>query len=529
MKLAHAAAEIELKLLVPPDSIRRLAAHRLLGGRPVRRRLYSVYYDTPAFELWRQGIALRLRRDGRRWMQTVKGGGTAQGGLHQRSEAEAEVAGPAPDFSRITDPALAGAFASPQLRAQLKPVFITEFTRSSRMLELDAGARIEASVDQGAIRSGNRAEPLSELELELKGGAPRHLYELALRLAEDIPLSIEDRSKADRGYALARDEPAAPVRARPAVLDRGMSVNDAFKAVMWAGLAHLQANERGMVEGRDPEYLHQMRVALRRLRSAVSVFTPPFPGPVIEPARKELKWLAASLGPARDWDVFVTETLPPIEAEFGAHGGLTDFSARCERLRRAANARARRAVRSARYRHLALSTAAWLAAEGWHSQLGQEASAALQSPVGEFAAAVLERRYGQVRKKGRKLGGLSAVALHRLRIAIKKFRYAADFFAGLYEPGAARQALRRLSRLQDVLGAMNDAATVANLMARGFAGARGRRVLEAKGILLGWSRGRAATLRRELKSGWKEFRSAEKFWMGAPVLRHPSLVARHAS
>jgi CHAD domain-containing protein len=176
-----------------------------------------------------------------------------------------------------------------------------------------------------------------------------------------------------------------------------------------------------------------------------------------------------------------------------------------------------------------LSTAAWLASESWLAELDADAAAVLQSPVGGFATAVLQRRYDQVRKKGRKLGELSAAELHRLRIAVKKYRYAVDFFAGLYEPGGARQALKRLSRLQDVLGAMNDAATVANLMARGFDGARGRRVLEAKGILLGWSRGRAATLKRELRSAWKEFRSAGKFWSVAPVLRHPSLLARQAS
>jgi CHAD domain-containing protein len=139
---------------------------------------------------------------------------------------------------------------------------------------------------------------------------------------------------------------------------------------------------------------------------------------------------------------------------------------------------------------------------------------------------VLERRYDQVRKKGRKLGGLPPRELHRLRIAIKKFRYAADFFAGLYEAGTARQALRRLARVQEVLGAMNDAATAASLVAEGFDGARGRRVLEAKGILLGWSRGRAATLRRELDGAWKEFRATERFWR---MPRRLSLVARHAS
>ncbi len=327
-----------------------------------------------------------------------------------------------------------------------------------------------------------------------------------------MPLSIGDRSKAERGYALARGEPEAPVKARPAVLDRSMSVSDAFKAVMWANLSHLQANERGMLEGRDPEYLHQMRVALRRLRSAVGVFAPPFPETEITPMRTELKWLAANLGPARDWDVFITETLPPIDAAFGARRGLRDLAKRCESLRRAANARARRAVRLPRYRHFVLSAAAWLAADDWVTRLDESARGALLSPVGDFAAAVLERRYDQVRKKGRKLDKLSSLELHRLRIAIKKFRYAADFFAGLFEAGTVRKALKRLSRLQNIQGAMNDAATVANLMAHGFGGAAGRRVLEAKGILLGWSHGRAATLKRELKSAWKEFRSAEKFW-----------------
>jgi len=514
MNDVRADSEIELKLLVPPDVARRLAAHRLLRGRarPARRRLYSIYFDTPALDLWRQGIALRVRREGRRWMQTVKGGGAAHGGLHQRAEAEAEVAGPAPDTSRIRDRELAEAFASPQLRAQLKPVFTTDITRSSRVLELGAEARVEASVDLGVIRSGDRSEAVSEIELELKSGEPHQLYELALKLADDVPLSIGDRSKAERGYALARGEPEKPVKARPAALDRDMTVIDAFKAVMWANLAHLQANEGGMLGALDPEYLHQMRVALRRLRSALAVFAPLFPGPVISPARTELKWLANGLGPARDWDVLVTEMLPQIAAEFGAHDGLREFSARCEKLRRRANARARRAVHSARYRHLMLWLAAWLAQEGWLARIEPSGRTALQAPVTDFATTVLEHRYGQVRKKGRKLRGLSAIELHRLRIAIKKFRYAADFFARLYDAKAARAALKRLSRLQDILGAMNDAAMVAKLITHGFSRVPGQRGLEARGILLGWSRGRAATLKRELKSAWKDFRVAEKFW-----------------
>ena len=506
--------ELELKLRVPSGSVRRLSAHRLLKGvaGASRRRLHSVYFDTPQLDLRRQGIALRLRRDGERWFQAVKGGGTALAGLHRRVEDEAEVAGPALDLSRIAHDEFARVFSPERLRARLKPVFVTDFIRSSRLLEMDTGARVEASIDRGSIRSGARAERVVELELELKSGTPRHLYEFALKLVRDLPLCVENRSKAERGYALYRGKGPKPVKARPATLSPALSVGEAFKAVMQAGLAHLQANAHGMLAGGDLEYLHQMRVALRRLRSAFSVFEPVMPGAAVAPMVAELKWLASSLGPARDWDVFLTETLPPIEKEFGSHGELKAFRERYGELRRRAGAKARRAVRSARYQRLMLSLAGWL--ESWSGRIEPEPGhrAALGEPIGAFASKVLEQRYDRVRKRGRRFDRLSSRGLHRLRIAVKKFRYATDFFAGIYEGGLVRAALHRLSGLQDILGAINDAATMADLMAHGFDGAGGMEVAEAKGILLGWSRGRAETLKRELKNAWKSFHAAGRFW-----------------
>jgi CHAD domain-containing protein len=291
-----------------------------------------------------------------------------------------------------------------------------------------------------------------------------------------------------------------------------MSVNDALRAVLAANFAHLLANERGLLAGADPEYLHQMRVALRRMRSALDVFSPPLPEPVVAPLARELGWLASRLGPARDWDVFMTETLPPIEAEFSAHRGFKAFSARCRRRRRSAGGRARLAVRSARYRRLTLRLSAWLASEGWHARLSNAARAAARGPVGEHARAVLEARYRRVRKRGRGLEGLSARKLHRLRIAIKKFRYSTDFFAGLYKGKPVREALNCLARLQDILGEMNDAASAADLVAQGFGRARGDYALEARGILLGWSRNQVAGLKRKLGGAWRDLCAAGKFW-----------------
>ena len=303
-----------------------------------------------------------------------------------------------------------------------------------------------------------------------------------------------------------------PVKSRPAALARAMTVSDAFRAVMAAGLAHLLANERGFLRGTDPEYLHQARVALRRLRSALGVFSPPLPERVIAPAARELKWLASCLGPARDWDVFIGETLPPIVGAVGVHRGLGALGARCERLRRAAGAKAHRAARSSRYRQLKRFLSAWALSEGWLAFLEDAARTAVQGPITGHARKVLEKRYQRVRKRGRGLDKRSGAELHRLRIAVKKFRYATDFFSGLYEARPAREMLRRLARLQDILGAMNDAATAIDLTKQGSRGARGGSLIEARGILLGWSRRRAATLRGELTDAWRAFHATEKFW-----------------
>ena len=312
--------------------------------------------------------------------------------------------------------------------------------------------------------------------------------------------------------ATRRGGRGGPVKARPATLTPTMPVGGAFKAVMAAGLAHLLANERGLLQGRDPEYLHQTRVALRRLRSALEVFSPPLPERVTAAPARELKRLASRLGPARDWDVFLGETLQPVEAQFGAHRGLKAFAARCRTLRRGAGAKARGAAHLPRYRQLALSLSTWLASEDWHARLNSGARTAMEGPVGDHARAVLEARYSQVRKRGRGLDNQSAAELHRLRIAIKKFRYATDFFAGLYRGTAVGVTLRRLARLQDILGEMNDAATAPDLVARGFRRTRGGDVLEARGILLGWSRSRMAGLKRELGDAWREFLAAGRFW-----------------
>jgi len=508
------AVEIELKLSLDPRHIARLRNHPLLkhATHHSSRKLYSVYYDTPDLKLWQAGVALRLRRTGEKWMQTIKSDGVVVAGLHQRREFESEIAAPFPDFSAIDDTEFAAHFAAPNLRAHLKPVIVTEFTRTICMLAPAEGVKIEASIDRGMIKSGDATAPICELELEVKAGPAWRAHQAALQLLETVPMMVEDRSKAERGIALHRRTPRKPLKTPPSPVIAGMTSNDAFKALIQMCLLHYTANQRGMLDGADLEYLHQMRVALRRLRSVFSTFAPLFPAAVLAPPVAETRWLARMLGPARDWDVFAAETLPPVIARYAGHAGMAAVARSAARMRQASNRSARRAVASARGQGLLLALGGWLSAETWTESLDDAQRNEIERPAPEFARTVLAAASKRVLKRGRHFGSLASSELHRLRIAAKKLRYAVDFFAPLYDGGRARDYRTPLARLQDALGAYNDAVTVTRLAARAGRGVQGAAANEARGIMLGWSAGMQEAGTRHLKRIWKEFRAARPFW-----------------
>ena len=513
--------ETELKLRLPPECVVRLQRNPLLKSlsisRPVTQKLYSVYYDTPHLDLKRHGLALRLRRSGKRWVQTIKGGGSVTAGLHQRDEWEAPVLKAQPDFTKITDPALIKLFSATSLRAQLQPVFTTEFTRSTRMLRLAGGGEAEFCLDRGKIIAGDASVPLCEIELELKSGNPGQLFQFALELLHSIPLRLENASKAERGYMFYPDGKSPPLKAAPVRLDAEMSVSAAFTAITWNCLNHLHSNEAGMLAGRDIEYLHQMRVALRRQRSALSIFSRIFSKAAFAPLAQELKWLASQFGPARDWDVFVTETLAPVCVSFPDHAGMVALRGKCEQSRRQHNEAARHAVESTHYAELMLQLGAWLSTEAWPGQAGPAASVELATigagaPVRKFATALLAQRHRQLKKYGKELTNFSVAELHALRIVAKKQRYIAEFFAGFYPSRETRQYLRTLSVLQDILGAMNDTANAKRLLNEVAITGNKDSQHEAAGMVLGWSASLALLKKLELEQAWARFNKTKPFW-----------------
>ncbi len=509
--------EVELKLLIDPADIPGLRRHPLLKALcpsgPKTRKLTSIYFDTDDFFLKSQDIALRVRRDGRQWIQTVKGGGRVQAGLHQRDEWEAPVVHDRPDFTKIADPGLIALFSDEALRQRLHPVFVTVFTRTVWLLETPAGDRVEMALDRGEIRADQGKSTISEVELELKAGNPAALYELALALQEAVPLRPENASKAERGYALcAAPSPRLAVKAAQPELAREMTVDAAFRAIAWNCIGQLQDNQGRLQQGYDPELIHQMRVAVRRLRSALNLFGAAAPGIRDAALTAELRWLVGELGPARDWDVFLGETLPPVIEALPQDAGLGQLQQAADRLCQAARERACAAAASPRYHRLLLTLGRWLWREPWRETAEAAGLAQLDQPLAAYAAAMLGRRHRQLRRRGRNLAQLNAEQRHALRIAAKKLRYAAEFFSGLYPRKASRRYLQALAGLQDELGVLNDQAVTGRLLEQIGAGGRDLLRSRASGVIIGWIACKTRLQLAGMARAWKRFNRCKVFW-----------------
>jgi triphosphatase len=451
-----------------------------------------------------------VREIGGRWIQTVKGGAEGAAGLHEREEYEWPLPGAKPDLALLAGTPLEKQITDTRVSRGLGPVFRTEFHRTAQPLAWPDGTRAELALDVGTIQAGARSEPISEVEMELQAGDLTHLFDVARALATDLSLRLGHASKAERGYALARLVKRAPVKQKRIALDPAMPAAAALRRIALACMAQMQANEAGFLAGRDPEYLHQLRVGLRRLRSCMSLLRKHVPPERITPLIEELRGLGRALNPPRDWDVFMTETLPPLQAAFPEDAGLAALRARGTRLRRASNAAARSMVKSARYTQVLLAAGGALAREDLAALTA--GTGELTEPVASFATALVERRHKKLRKRGAALADSTAEARHAARIAAKRLRYAAEFFASLYPAKRVKKYVAALEDIQDTLGELNDLATADRLLGDAAAGTGHALEPRTAGIVVGWCAAKASSALGHVGPDWKRFKAAKPFW-----------------
>ena len=451
-------SEIELKFaLAPGDHEAFRAAPALAGIAPTRHRLLAIYFDTRGHELAARGMALRLRRDGRRWVQTLKapakGGG---GGLHARSEWEFASAGPALDLSRFAQTPLATLDEPAHLHERLAPVFRVDCMRIAWNVAPAPGTRLEVVLDTGQVSADARAGPISEVEVESIEGDVGAAFDLAARLMEAVPLRPCTVSKAERGYRLRAASRRQPAKAPRVELDKAATPAEAARTVIGTALAQLQANEEGVLDTTDPEFVHQARVALRRIRSALRIFRDAIGAPRADAWRSALGETGRALGAARDWDVFGTEVLPPLLRAFADTKLERSLRTRCARQRGTQREVARKALRSREHASAVLDIARWLALP--------EPPPLFSESLADFASRLIRKRHKRLVADARHFERLTSEERHRLRIDVKRLRYGVDALASLFPAKRAGRYVEILAALPDALGKANDAITAAQLL-----------------------------------------------------------------
>ncbi|RST85697.1 CYTH and CHAD domain-containing protein [Aquibium carbonis] len=511
-----AAREIELKLVAPPAAIDDLAkagmvvAHARNMGTV--RNLGSVYFDTPDRALTAAGFALRVRSVGRSRIMTVKSaGGGAGDGLVGRGEWEVGILGDAPDLGVLPD-GVPKAFRALVADAPLEPVVTTTVRRRARKLDLP-NACIELAIDSGTVEAGGRVVALSEIELELVSGEVGALYDVALDMLEHGPAEMSLYSKAARGFDLAFDRPPAwrkPLR--PAV-SRSVALDDAFAVMLSESLRHFLDNRPAAMDGRHPEGIHQTRVALRRLRSILKVIADATGSAAATGFAQDARWLAGEQGDARGFDVFLAETIPPVEEACADPSGFAAVRAAVQPLHEAAYARARAALADRRALRLPLALARWIEGHGWRGEADADALAVLGAPAAGFAGTVLDRQVRKALKRGRRFARLDAEGRHEVRLAVKKLRYLSDFLLPLCaRDKKAAGFAKALSRIQDGLGRYNDIATTDQLLDRLAGPEAPPSVHRACGEIRGWQARDLAAMEADLRLRWKAFSSAKMPW-----------------
>jgi len=504
---AKAAPELELKFQLGAGAVEALQGDVFPLDKASVSQLHAVYFDTAAHTLRDGGFSLRVRRKGDTYVQTLKHRGA--GGLFERDEWEQQVAGPDLNLSALAGTPALGAIGD----APLSPAFTVEVERRAHIWT-KGGARVEVVFDTGLIVAGDRQDAIAEMELELLAGSPQDLFDLARDLQSRAHLTLSFESKAERGYRLAGHDGVAALRAQTLAVTPETTGAQAFQLIARDALVQIAGNAQLLQRAHNPDVLHQMRVGLRRLRAALSVFKAMLDPEGLNAPRTETRWLAGELAEARDIDVFLQRAATPDEIE-ESPGRAAFF--RALRIAQAdAYERALAAVRSERFRALLFMLGEWIEIGGWRRLANDEQRTLREGPAVALAAPILDKLDRRVKRRSRKFMRIDAAARHDLRKQAKKLRYAAAFFGEAFprHPKRRQRFVIALKALQDQLGELNDMA-VARAVAMRAVGRRSGELAFSAGLEVARLTREEDAVIRAANKALKAFRSMKPFWVSS--------------
>jgi adenylate cyclase len=444
--------EIEFKLSCTPEAAQGLSRQltRLTGAGPSRMHLQNTYYDTPNQDLRAQGIALRIRQQGKTALQTVKCAGLVSGGLSSRPEWETTYNGRF-DFSPVSDPKVREQLETLMQLPGYRATLDTNFSRHIWHWRPAADTHVEIALDRGRILAGGREEAICEIELELIEGTPERLLDLVAHLATLAPLFPAPLSKASRGSLLL----GASVKSALPQDTRAGNCSDIFITLAQHCLDQISINLPVNCSRFSAENLHQVRTGLRRLRALLQLFQPllrrAWPH---KPISAGARHYMATLAPARDLYVLQNEIVTPALSTI-APRKRQPLQTQLARMSEAALADAERHLLSAEF-------STWLL----HTSLALHTRPLRRKAAGQTwarqSAKLLAPRLADYDKHLRRTKE-SPEAMHLLRKSGKHLRYQ----LAVSEPDhVPRQlaAIGHLAKLQDTLGSLNDLYSAAHYL-----------------------------------------------------------------
>jgi inorganic triphosphatase YgiF len=490
------------------DAIRELAA-----GRAVSRILTTTYFDTPDLALRRHGLSLRVRKIGNTYTQCLKHRSKPLGGIMVRTEWEVQLPNEAPQIDLIENKKIRNKLR--RLGAEnLQSVFQCVVRRQSRKLEFDDGTTISLDIDVGEVTAGDAAQSICEFELELLSGSPAHVFDLAATINRTVPFRLSTVSKAARGYTLlSKDEPQA-VKWQKSNLAKSSTAEETFTDNLRQAISHLQANEAAVLLN-DAEGIHQMRIAIRRLRAGLAIFQFNILEAKYDWVVGEAKWLMHELSSARSWDVFIDEFVAPVAKLSKTGSGFEALMSVAKKERSLHRKQAHSAISSARYTEFLLELSIWLCRDIWRDNTASPKPVNMSDPFSRVCTKQLKKQQKNLKKMGRKLAKMSEDDRHQLRLSVKKLRYTIDFCAHLYPERKVSAFKKKLKPVQAGLGYLNDVPAAESLLQK-LMDRHPDNVappwLYSAGMVIGWHRREARLIEKLLFQDVAQLLGTKPFW-----------------
>ena len=505
--MRHEQRELEIKVQLNKSDIarlnRRLSTIKLASGEPSRQELRSIYFDTSSHSLREMGVSLRLRQQGNTWIQTIKADKAIKGGVSNPIEIELPVQTGKPDLAKFGHTELGRAVKKAVGKAPLRQLFETEVRRTRHNIKAN-GSEMELALDEGELKAKSKSRKLCEAELELKSGHVSGLLETAERIFAGSELVFSTRSKSDLGYELVlgtKSEARAEEERDRTEIQPSDTCLQAFTIIFASVREQIVTNFRAVLHSADARGPHQLRIGLRKLRTAIRALRPLANSHSLQTFDDMAGELARGVGSLRDIDALVSTIWRPLESAAPDKAGMLDLQRVLLKQRQAKYKEIRTNLAGAEWSRLQLYLVLWPLTLGDVDGVHQ--------PVVEYARKILQGRWKKVRALGRRLDELTPEARHDMRKSLKQLRYLSEFFAPLYAKRDSRLFIEKLKQLQDVFGYLNDVYMAGQLRStHGLSPA----AMSMAHYALGWHEAEAKHVWRKAGRAWKQLEAANRFW-----------------